>query len=63
MPLPGDSDEGFIGTPVERARMLAEKTLQRLRKLQAQFPSPDLDEAIRKLEAWRDEQLNDRQTG
>ncbi len=42
-------------TPAERARKVAEKTLQRLRKLNELYPSPELDEAIRKLEAWRDE--------
>jgi hypothetical protein len=55
MPQPGDSDETLNGTPAERARMIAEKVLRRLRELNQQYPSQDLENAIAKLEHWRQE--------
>lgn len=39
-----------------KARQVADKTLERLRMLNEQYPSPELEEAIRKLEAWRQKQ-------
>jgi hypothetical protein len=45
--------------PDQKARLLAEKTLQRLRQLCAQYPSEELEEAIRSLEAWREKHLHD----
>lgn len=51
----GDSDA--------KARAVAEKTLQRLRELNEQFPSRDLADAIKKLEHWRQEHLQEKKAG
>jgi hypothetical protein len=47
------------GSPNHVARAVAEKTLARLRQLNEQFPSQELADAIKKLEAWRKEYLRD----
>jgi hypothetical protein len=58
MPSSDDSFHDLDGNP-DKARMVAEKALQRLRLLNEKYPSPDLAEAIRKLEEWRAKQPPD----
>jgi hypothetical protein len=45
--------------PRQRARQLADTTLQRLRELHAENPSVALAEAISELETWRDTWFGD----
>ena len=54
--MPTGEDSWHDADAPDKARLVAEKTLQRLRELNARFPDPDLEEAIKKLEAWHDKQ-------
>jgi hypothetical protein len=51
--LPGEDSWQGPPTP-EKAHAVAKKTLQRLKELNSMFPSEELAEAIRQMEAWHE---------
>jgi len=55
--MPDKDDSWHDADAPDKARAVAEKTLQRLRELHARYPSPELAEAIRQMEAWREKHL------
>jgi hypothetical protein len=56
MPTQNDSDGDNL-PPQEKARLIATKTLQRLRELNKLYPSTELTDAIRSLEVWHEKNL------
>jgi hypothetical protein len=51
-----DEDQFRFDLAMGRTRQISERMLERLRNLHEQFPSPELEEAIRSLERWHGRQ-------